>query len=323
MHKEHLRSISELKSMLASNGKLAKVRGNISFADWRELNAGETDALAEELGFPPRRNGQAFYRFEAENKRYIIPAGTLMCAMFRPFHGIAKYLLAPQGLENLCVPYHNCEKPELLFFTYPRTATGMQVEKAEGILNSLSWMHCFPSARQMWGSVREYASQGQLGLKLPIGIVQYAGSGEPLASRDFLIRDFRIQLLKTEEEPFTQFSLHTKAIEFERILHKLKVIRKYPKDLSIPLRDGDWTLTDEEWAVIRDIVVRKSRAGHLANVRNLVNLQLEKLSQGLPWATVAPNIAEQTNCRKFFRKMESDGRWGNLTTRLRELRNTP
>lgn len=325
------RPINELKSTLAYNGKVTKVRGNLSFADWRELNTDETDALAEELGFPPGCNGQAFYKFEAGDKHYIIPAGILMCAMFRPFHGIAKYLFAPQGLDNLCMPYGNCEKPELLFFICSRRATGMQTDKAQGILNSLSWMHCFPSARQMWSSAREHAMHGQLGLKLPIGLAQYFGLAQLLPSGDFLIRDFRIRLLRTEEEPIAQFSLHTKAIEYERIIHKLdarlkqinarpKIIRKYPKDLSIPLRNGDWTLIDEEWEAIRGIVVLKNRANRLVNARSLVNLQLQKFSQGLTWTAVTSNLAEETYSRRLFSRMKSDGRWDSLITRLKELR---
>jgi len=331
---EYVRSVSELKSLFAYNGTLTKVRGNISFADWRELDADETDALAEELGYSPGCNGQAFFRFEAGGKHYIIPAGTLMCAMFRPFHGIAKYLFAPQGLDNLCMPYGNCEKPELLFFVTPRRATGMQEDKAQGILNSLSWMHCFPSARQMWCSVREYAMQGRLGLQLPIGFVQFAGLAEPLITGEYLIREFRIRLLKTEEEPIAQFSQHTKAIELERILHKLdakprkfkprpKIYTKYPKDLSIPLRDGDWTLTDDEWKVSKDIIIITNRAEYLANVRTLVDFQLQKFSQGLTWSGVISNKAQQVRCRQLHERMKADGRWGNLIILLKELRKYP
>jgi hypothetical protein len=324
---EHVRPFTALQSVFAYNGKLTKVRGNISFADWRELKPAETDAVAEELGFPPGCSGQAFYGFEAEGQRYIIPAGVLMCALFRPFHGIAKYLFAPQGLDNLCIPYGNCEKPELLFFITPRRATGMQADKAQGILNSLSWMHCFPSARQMWCSVSEYAMQGRLDLKLPIGLFQYAGSAGLLASGDVLICDFRIRLLKTEEEPIAQFSMHTKTIEFERVLHKLNTVGiaqqnncKYLPDLTIPLRDGDWTLTDKEWAAIEDIVVLINTQGRFANARRLLNLQLQKLSQGLPWSRVTIGQQEQTACRKSLNRMQVDGRWDILVKRLRGLR---
>lgn len=322
---EHVRPVSELQSVLEFKGKTRAVNGNTTFSDWRELTAVETDALAKQLKFPAGRNGQTFYEFEADSNRYIIPAGVLMCAMFRPFHGISKYVFAPQGLDNLCMPYGNCEKPELMFFVHPRTAAGIQADKGQGILNSLSWMHCFPTARKMWSSVLEYARKGVLGLKLPTGKVKFAGSGRRMPSGAILIQSFRIRLLETSEEPLELYSMHTRLIEFERILHKInapKIERTCQKDNTIPLRDGHWQLTDAEWAAMEKFVVIKHRKGASEIARKLIDLQLQRFSQGLSWACVSNEKRELLQCKQFHARMKADGRWTKLIDTLTEFRCT-
>lgn len=322
---EHVRPVKELQSVLASEGKHTKIRGNTSFADWRELSTEETDDLATELGFPTGCNGQSFYKFEVEDYRYIIPAGVLMCAMFRPFHGIARYLFAPQGLDNLCTPYGNCEKPELLFFVYLRGATGIQPDKAQGILNSLSWMHCFYSAKQMWSSVLLNAWQGKLSMTLPKGSFSFTGRGVKSSMQRVLISEIRLRLLDTNEAPLEAFSRHTSQIEFERSLHlqdKHRIRRQpeksYPKDLSIPLNDGDWRLTDKEWEEVEPIISSKWK--FTICPREKIDAMLHKASQGLPWTKVIDGFRLQTDSRLLRDRMKADGRWDALIARLSELR---
>lgn len=321
---ELLRPTHDLQSIVAwAETSMTKIRGRTSFSDWRALSPSEVAPLAHELGYPGRLTSQAFYAFQVDRLRYILPAAGLMCAMFRPFHGIAKYLFAPQGLDNLCMPHGNSEKPELMFFVPPRKATGMQTDKAQGIANSLSWMQCFPSARQMWASVLEQAKEGRLDVTLPNGEIEYLGSGRPLASGDVLILELRIRILETTEEPFEPFSLHTRTIEFERILHKRedpRLKRTYPKDPTIPLRNGDWTLTDEEWAAVKGLLVLRARNDDPNQPRRFLNLQLHKLSQGLSWPMVTDCTAEQMACRNNLERVKADGRWEALIAKLTELR---
>ncbi len=320
---EHVRPVKELQSVLANNGNLTKIRGNTSFADWRELSTAETDDLAKELGFPTGCNGQTFYEFKVEGERYIIPAGVLMCAMFRPFHGIAKYLFAPQGLDNLCIPYGNCEQPELLFFVGVRGTTGIQTKKAQGILNSLSWIHCFPSARKMWCSVLEQTSQARLNLRLPSGAIQFTGSGRLLKHEAILISEFRIKLLKTQELPFESYSRHTSVIEFERIAQKPEKPKQgceLKKDSSIPVRESNWEVTDDEWLALENILVIRRNYATTERARRFLNLILHKLSQGLSWADVTDSPLEVRECSMCLFRIKADGRWEKIIAKLNELR---
>lgn len=320
---EHFRPVSEMQTLLAWQSEVSKSQGKTSFSDWRRMNQDEVAVVAQTFGFNEVRYDHAHYKFESDGKRYIVPAGVLMSAMFRPFHGIAKYLFAPQGLDNLCMPYANCENPEMLFFDTPRVATGIQLHNAQGIVNSLSWMHCFSSGRQMWCSVLEHAKRGQLDLTLPAAAIHYYGKGHQLPSGEIIIGELRIRLLEAKEMPFEHFSKHSKIIEFERILHKLDIEKPkqcYPKDLNIPLRDGDSELSDSEWEVIKNDLIRGKTAGMHENLRSILNMQLRKLSQGLRWSSVVSEDSEQYICRKYLIRWRADGRWDQLIQILTTLR---
>lgn len=316
------RPISELQAVIGAKGPKRRVRGRLSFNDLRRLNKDEVADLSLELGIASTKAAQAFFALSMDGKSIVMPAATLMCAMFRPFHGISRYLFAPQGLDSLCIPQGNVPNPEVLFFRSPRAATGMQADKAQGILNSLSWMYCFPSARRMSCSVMEHAVNGRLDLELPVGDMELFGNAQLLPSGRLLIFELRIRLLKTSEQPFDAFSRHAQVIEFERYLHKLTqpVKRRPPKDESIPLRAGDWCLTDEEWQALQDIVVRKQRKSFVSVARATVDCMLHKTSLGLSWSEVTTDPKNQYRCGRTLRRMKADGRWDEVLRRLRSIR---
>lgn len=320
---EHLSSISEMKSLVAWRGKAIRARGKTSFSDWRKMNQAELVATAQALGFDYVRCQHTHYIFESGGKSYIVPAGVLLLAMFRPFHGIARFLFAPQGLDNLCMPHGNLKNPEVLFFGSPRSATGMQLHNAQGIVNSLSWMQSFPSGRQMWSSVLEFSKQGQLNLTLPKANIQYFCIGHELSLGPIYIREIRIRLLEAEELPFESFSNHSRLIEFERVLHKLhnpKSILRHPGDTSIPLRNNESKLTDAEWSELKYIVLYRIRENGNVRTRRVMDLILEKLSKGLIWSGVATDESERSMCIAYFARLKADGRWEKAISLLRELR---
>ena len=330
---KHFRPVSEIQTLLAWQGEVSKSQGKTSFSDWRWMSHDEVAAVAQTFGFNEVRCDHAHYMFESDGKRYIVPASVLMSAMFRPFHGIAKYLFAPQGLDSLCMPHGNCKNPEMLFFDTPRAATGIQLHNAQGIVNSLSWMHCFSSGRQMWCSVLEHAKLGRLDLTLPASTIQYRAIGHVLASSDTVICRIHIQRMETHEQPFEQFSNHSRVIEFERILHKLNLKksnlgypkeskRLYPKDLGIPLRDGESTLADSEWEIVKDYLIRVERVGKNRDFRRIVNMQLQKLSQGLTWCAVVSEDSELYICRQYLARWKADGRWEQFIQALIRLRSS-
>ena len=317
-----IRPISELQGVIATDGPKKRVRGQVRFSDLRRLNQDEVASLSSDLGITSSRAAQAFYALVLDGEEVVMPAATMICAMFRPFHGICRYLFAPQGLDSLCIPQGNIPNPELLFFRCPRAATGMQPNKAQGILNSLSWMYCFPSARRMTCSVLKHAMQGRLDLELPIGDLEFCGYAGLLPSGRRLILELRIRLLKTSEQPFDAFSRHGQVIEFERYLHKLEqwVKPHNLKDESVPLRAGTWRLTDEEWQGVQDLVVKQQRDSFAKNARSMMDCLLHKTSQGLSWSDVTADPIRRDRCGRLLRRMQADGRWDEVLRRLRSLR---
>ena len=185
-----------------------KLRGKTSFDAWRRLDHSEVVSTRDCLGFTSESIGQDFFEFSYCGESYVVPAGVLMCAMFRPFRGLSRYLFAPQGLENLFVPSGNVARPHLQFFIGARTTTGLQPDKAAGVLNCLSWIYCFPSAWLMWSSVLGNTRSGHLALDLPIGSFQFYGRGIPLGGRT-LITDLKLTLLETIRSrcPISQITL--------------------------------------------------------------------------------------------------------------------
>lgn len=317
------RPISELQHVLSLQSRKIRINCKSSFSEWCELTSVEIGDISRKLGFNEVLSNHTHYTFEFEGKRYIVPAATLMSAIFRPFHGMAKYIFSPQGLDNLCMPHGNDSNPEILFFIAARAATGMQVDKAKGILNSLSWMHCFPSGRKMWSSALEHAYQGMLRLTLPKAHIQFLVFGFELSPNEIICSELRIRVLTVEELPFEEFSKHVTLIEFERTLHKSlnpKSKHRYEPDLSIPLRDGQTALTDAEWMQIKNIAFHRKRKIELITRRRIIDLLLQKLSQGVTWSGVTPLRHEHAKGVMYLSAMRADGRWDNMMKLLRELR---
>lgn len=317
--------VGDLKSIFSQNIKEVKENVEADFSNWRRLTVNEINVLSRQLGFIKVVNNHAHFSFLFKGNKYIVPAGVLMCAMFRPFSGISKYLFSPQGLDNLCMPYGNCISPKMMFFMSSRYSVGIQTEAAQGILNSLSWMHCFPSGLQMWGSVLDYSKKGRLDLTLPKAKIKFHIAGSLLESGEVMVYEARIRILEPLEIPFEHFSEHSRLIEFERILHKYYADKKkklHSKDLSIPLRNGEFKLTNSEWDALQGEFVRRKLIGTADNFRRMIDMQLEKLSQGLTWRSVASKESDVYVCYSYFRKWKADGRWVYLIDTLTKLRSS-
>lgn len=300
-----------------------KIRGGTDFKEWRSLDSQEVAELRSTLGFSDGPTGQEFFEFSDEDRRFVIPAAVLMCGVFRPFHGISRYLFSPQGLENLCIPDLNVATPELLFFVSARGATGMQPDKAAGILNSLSWLHCFPSAKAMWDSLLVNARTGRLTTILPTGSFSFYGRGIRVAEK-LLITQLNLRLLETTESPYPCFSNHTRAIEFERVLHKANQEAGHKhlptKVTSLPSRHGVYTLSDDEWSAVSLAMDKPATGRRYHPLRTVIDAILHKLGTGLTWEEASPVQLDNTLARKTFARMRKNGRWEMLLDLLQRHR---
>lgn len=319
------RTIATLPDLLCEReigDRQLSFNGTTSFQAWLKLSSHELRALHEDLGLAPKSFGQAFYKFTDENQTFIIPIGVTMCSLFRPFPGMSRFLLSPQGLENLVLPSENISKPTIQFYGGARGNTGIQPDKAEGILNSLSWMYCFPSARRAWNSVLEHARQGHLDMALPIGSFLFSGRGLPVGD-EILITELQVKLLETIEEPFPAFSAHTKVIEFQRILHsERRMTGGSKKEHALQSRAGDdgFQLTDEEWQQLMPLVERASNIPRQFSLRDVINGILLKLTHGIPWSEVPGLPFSNSLLPRTYSRMQKDGRWETVMNCLKQQR---
>lgn len=322
--------ITALPTILCNNeagDRKLTCKGQSSLQTWVPLSNDELTAALKTLGFTPQDHGlsgQSVYRFADGQQTFLIPIGVLMCALFRPFPGMSRYLLAPQGLDNLILPFDidNSSKPEIRFYESARGHTGLQPDKAEGILNSLSWLYCFPSARRAWNSVLEYARQGRLDMRLPIGSLSFYGRGISFGNQ-FLITELTIKLLETTEEPYPAYSQHTKLIEFQRILHaEHRVTPLTKKENNLPRRpDKDcYSLSDDEWQSLQPLLEKPSQIPRQFSLRTVISSILHKLGHGMPWSEV-PELPFSTSLLpRTYSRMQKDGRWQILMSHLQASR---
>lgn len=304
-------------------------KGQTSLQTWVPLADDELTAMLKTLGFSPLGNGPLFgqsaYRFSEGKQTFLIPIGVLICALFRPFSGISRYLLAPQGLDNFILPSDNSKKPKIQFYESARGNTGLQPDKAEGILNSLSWIYCFPSARRAWNSVLEYTRQGRLDMNLPIGNFSFTGRGVRTDNK-ILITELQIKILETTEEPFPAYSQHTKVIEFQRILHSEHRMTGCPKiERALPksTNEDSYSLTDDEWLYLQPFIERVSQIPRLFSLRQVIDGILAKLGHGFPWADVPGLPFSNSLLPRTYSRMQKDGRWQILMSHLQQSRDYP
>ena len=211
----------------------------------------------------------------------------------------------------------------MLFFESPRGAAGIQPHNGQGILNSLSWMYCFPSARKMWSSVLIHARSGLLNLDLPRGELTFIGRGVPVGGQ-VLVTELTLQLLKTGEPPFVSFDNHVRTVLFQRSRDKASFRkgtgRRTTKATDLPSRDGVYALSNDEWDNLRESMCRPSTIQRQHDTRDLIDGALEKLGRGLTWANAPAPKNGAVMVKSTYRRMKEDGRWDLLMASLRQAR---
>jgi hypothetical protein len=154
-----------------------------------------------------------------------------------------------------------------------------------------------------------------------LGKISFAGRGTPVGDILFVV-ELQLKLLQTDEPPLPAFSGHTRLIEFQRIRRsKTNPSGKLAVQLEgLPSRNGDYSLSDDEWSELKD-VMEPARAGpRQYELRGTVDSILEKLGKGLRWDRLPPGTGDWSNYRKTYFRMKADGRWDTLLLVLQRHR---
>lgn len=270
------------------------------------------------LGFPSEtKNGQTVYQFEIEGKIYQVPAVVFMKAFFRPLGGLVPHLFRPQSLENII--FADGAEKLIRFFCKPHTQLAFnQHRSSTGIQDALSWLYCFPSARRLWDSVIDYARAGLLSFQLPKGFVNLVLQAFDYNGKWF-ITSIKIINLSTTEVPFEFASSHDRQFKFHHahIRHTSEQLKE--KQLTNLLcRNGQWSLSDEEWSTIEPIV--RSQRSTKNNLREFLNYMLVKFGQLIAWRNLDVKGTTTSAVVSVYRKLKRDGRWDRMLEVLQELR---
>lgn len=294
-------------------------RALTSFKDWTLTSF---DEYAFALGTPVYgATGHLAWAFRSNSLRFVVPALVMIKALFRPNELLFRHLFLPQSLDDICLfGGESVDGSNRMVSLLGTLRDSGYSHSRESVLEPLSWLVCFPSARGMWSSVLGEAVAGRLGLQLPRATIQTVVHGSVHAS-NFYVTKMVVVALEAEEAPLEFASGHTRMISFhasdERLASGFKP--NITRDNSIPLRRGNSALSDAEWAELEPIIARVSRFKH--SPRSIVDAILSKLSQGTSWAdTVYPKGIHHTNASIAFHRWSKDGRWDKVLSVIAEHR---
>lgn len=279
-----------------------------NFSDWGPASLSEY-GFASGLPVPPG-DGHEVWSFQHNGNRYIVPALVLMRALFRPNHSLLPQLFRPQSLEDVCDFIGGDASSRVALTGGLRDWAGSR--ERSSLVEPLSWMYSFPSARAMWASVLSASSRSTLGLQLPNASVRMVVHGKAHC-KNFYVTRMVLVTLTAHDAPFEFANDHSRDICFhvsdERLASGFKPNRS--KDDDINLRDGDSSLSDAEWEDIEPLVHRGRDFKHSA--RAIVDAVLAKQSQGTSWTdTTYPPGIEHTTASTAFHRWKKDGRWAEV-----------
>ncbi len=297
----------------------ARRRAEVDFNEWEPASIAEY-AGAFELNVP-KGHAHGVWAFQYNRLRFVVPALALLRAMFRPNCDALPLLFRPQSLEDMCTytgPGPHGHIALLGGFRNPNNA-----RERVSIKEPLSWMYCFPSARAMWASAFNASHEGRLALNLPQASARMVLHGR-MHAQNFYVTRLAFVSVTAQEDPFEFASDHTRAICFHVMDEAMSsgFKRNKTRDDSIGLRDGEHALSDEEWQMVKPIVVRGG-SGFKYDPRAIVDGVLAKQCQGTSWTeTVYPRgIDHKTACIAFCR-WQKNGRWPSVLEVLSESRAT-
>lgn len=286
---------------------------DVCFEDWTQTDMREYAAVAG-ISFEGV-SAHVAWEFYDSGTRYVIPALALMRAMFRPNHVLFTQLFRPQSLESLCTYVGNRGTSYVRPFGLWKDLRCTQ----RSILDPLSWLYCFPSARSMWSSVYSAASKATLSLSLPKARARIAMRGRRVG-RTFYVTSGLILSLSADEAPFAFAPDHAREIFFHVPAVKLPV-PPCTRDHSIPLRDGQASLSDGEWEEAISFMSGRPGVPYKGGLRAVVDGVLQKQCFGTPWTrTTYPTGVEHQNAAGSFHSWCKSGKWEALRSLLRRRR---
>jgi transposase len=309
-----LRDTQQLAQQLEFSGS-KKVRVRTDCSDWqREYGS----PFWEKLGIQdlkPKDN-QGVYRFDADQKRYLIPVSVFIQALMRPLQKIHKFLFKPQGLETFCTPILEENIPKLGLNLSMRELFDGHNKLPSWFECTYSWMSCFPSANNMWASVYQSAVSGHLDIDLPKASLAMTMTSVK-HSDVYLVTKILITHIAASEEPFKFAPNHAKDINLFR--HSMSNrLPTYSHETESCVRENTWKLSNEEWQTISTLVTQ--RKGQKHDMREIINLILYKHGTGCPWRQLPFGTLNFPIVQNTYHRLTKNGNWAKASETLNTMR---
>lgn len=310
-----------LSGMTGSRAR--RVRVDSDFKHWSTASAHEYLAgFGVELDVTERHR---IFSVPHDGVRYLIPTLVLMKAMFRPFSQLAPFLFVPNGLELMSVPDTSDPRPSVHLM--PGVLDTHSRERAS-VREPLSWYWSFPTARQCWDSAYAWARRGHLALDLPAAKIGLVVKGR-LEGATCYVTDCGVIRVDVEEEPHDFARNHRRHICFHEgagLRDQRKGRKGYPAPLSdgkLLMRGNTWSLSDDEWAAVEQIVtpVNPNRGRNRKHdLRTLLDGIVEKVGSGVPWQKMTYKAGDWRSACWEYRKLLNCGEWEEICSVLAKTR---
>lgn len=257
----------------------------------------------------------AAWSFVDGSTRLVVPALALLRALVRPSKALFPYLFRPQSLDDVCGYTSEADMGGRVRVLAPGDP---RVMRSPEVVESLSWMYCFPSARRAWGSVYQSAKQGMLNFALPEAVLTLNVRSVRLGANAYVTSLNAVELIAQEEPlPFAQG--HPRTIHASAFAKggqgRVADTGKQRKGLP-PFQH----LTDQEWHEIGPLL-QSGKGLRPEDQRSLLDAILWKFAESVRWEDVKLRLGTSlAKAPTTYSRWKADGRWDAVVTRLSELR---
>lgn len=301
--------------------KPVRRRIDTNFSNWKQIDAGE---YLEAFGFTQTNKNEInhqVFEITVDHRRFVMPALTLMRALFRPTKHLLPTMFMPQALDQVC--RLNSTSECLSVEVDAKWATAGVVTRNSDWNALLGWMLSHPTAYAMAGSIHHHAICGRIALTLPSADTRIVLRGMEIG-RTMFVTDASVITITPADKPIFEISGQEKVVVLhDRAHQKGGSFAEHSGQYSVPFReDGTFELSDDEWMKIEPLIIN-SRQKHVRfklPQRDILDGVLTKLATGTPWQKVSYRSGNWQNANSAFHSLALRGTLNLILEVLRECR---
>jgi transposase len=260
------------------------------------------------------------FEAQARGVTLVVPALVFLRAIFKPNAQFLARAFAPQLMDFAAYLDRDQDPPQIKADpTLPAVALS---SRQSNPLQTLAWLYCHPSARNMVGSVHVRALGGAMSLAMPEGKATLAVHGKKIG-RTLFVTAMSINSVTPADTPVVTCDLTAKKYLLRGTRMEAEESRAvHTKRLTVPARsDGGVELTDGEWVQVEAILAGSRRNRTRLSQRAVADGVLTKLHTGQPWSKVGYREGFAQNAISALHRWKITGRFDALLDVLHAHRN--